>query len=111
MSRIIITDLTRFNTEDRVCTAGTHIQSGRCIRPMPYLTGALCKKLGILPGSVLTGDFVPAKGLSGPHQEDANYTPQKLSCDGPSSSLEFKKALKSGLYDSVEEGFEIELAD
>lgn len=111
MKKIIITDLTRFNNGDGVCTAGTDTESGLCIRPMPYLTGAMCKKLGILPGAILSGDFVPKNGLTGPHQEDATYTPEKLSFDGPSSSDDFKEALESGLHDSVEEGFEIELDD
>lgn len=111
MRKIIITDLTRFNKGDDVCTAGTDTESGRCIRPMPYLKGTLCRKLGILPGAILSGDFVPKRGLSGPHQEDAAYTPQRLSFEGPSSSKEFKEALESGLQDSVEEGFEIELDD
>lgn len=111
MRKIIITDLTRFNRSDDVCTAGTDMQSGLCIRPMPYLTGALCSKLGILPGAILSGDFVAIGGLSGPHQEDATYTPAKLSFEGPSNSDEFKKALKCGLHGSVEEGFEIKLHD
>ena len=35
MSKIIITDLTRFKKGVEVCTAGTDIATGACIRPMP----------------------------------------------------------------------------
>lgn len=111
MKQIIITDLTRFSRDNIVCTAGTDTKSGACIRPMPYFARAMCEKLGILPGAILRGDFSPKKGLSGPHQEDAAYTPEKLFFVGPSSSGEFKAALESGLCGSVETGFEIDLGD
>ena len=107
MGRIIITDLTRFQNAGIVCTAGTDMQSGACIRPMPYLLMADCERLSILPGAILSGEFVPIKGLTGPHQEDAGYS--KLTFEGPSTSEEFGKALEAGLQDSIEKGFEIKL--
>jgi hypothetical protein len=109
MSKIIITDLTRFEAADIVCTAGTDMESGACIRPMPYLKTAFCKKLGILPGAILSGDFKVKRGATGPHREDASYTAQSLRFDGPSSSADFKAALKVGAQKSVESGFEIAL--
>ncbi len=109
MSKIIITDLTRFNNPEDVCTAGTDTKSGVCLRPMPYLKTAKCIQLGILPGAILSGDFVPIKGLSGPHQEDATYSEPKLTFERPSSSEEFRKALEAGLHKSVQDGFEIKL--
>jgi hypothetical protein len=109
MRKIIITDLTRFNKQDDVCTAGTDVGSGQCVRPMPYLKTELCVKLGILPGAILSGDFVGKKGLVGPHQEDADYSVSKLRFEGPSTSDEFKEALEAGLHDSVERGFKIRL--
>ena len=111
MRKIIITDLTRFQNPDIVCTAGTDIETGACVRPMPYLKTKLCVDLGILPGAILRGDFVKLKGLSGPHQEDAAYSEGKLAFDGPSSSEEFRKALEAGLQSSVEDGFEIKLSN
>ncbi len=111
MRRIIITDLTRFQNSDIVCTAGTDIKSGVCVRPMPYLRTDFCVGLGILPGAILRGDFTEKKGLSGPHREDAGYSEGKLTFEGPSTSVEFREALETGLHDSVEEGFEIELED
>ena len=109
MSKIIITDLTRFKKGVEVCTAGADIATGACIRPMPYLKMADCEKHQILPGAILSGEFVPIKGLTGPHQEDHQYS--KLKFEGPSSSVEFKKALQAGLQPSIEKGFAIKLGD
>ncbi len=110
MNRIIIvTDLTRFNKPEIVCTAGIDEDSGECIRPMPYLALSECQRLNILPGARLSGDFTPFTDRVGPHQEDYHY--KKLKFLGPSNSIEFKNALRRGLYESVEEGFEVTLND
>lgn len=109
MGKIIITDLTRFNNPDTVCTAGTDMQSRRCLRPMPYLRTEDCVRLGILPGAILSGEFSLKTGLVGPHQEDATYS--NLAFEGPSTSDEFRSALEAGLYDSVETGFQLKLID
>lgn len=108
MAQIVITDLTRFQREDIVCTAGTDTKTGACIRPMPYLQTSECLRLNILPGAVLEGEFATRKGLEGPHQEDADYS--RLAFAGPSTPKQFKKALEAGLHDTVSEGFEIDLA-
>jgi hypothetical protein len=108
-SKIIITDLTRFSQPIEVCTAGTDVTSGACIRPMPYLKMNRCVELGILPGAILCGDFTPMGGLIGPHQEDTGYSTLKFV--GPCSSDEFRGALTAHLFESVEQGFEIRLAD
>jgi len=108
MRKIIITDLTRFQNKEIVCTAGTDMSSGACVRPMPYLRAAECERLQILPGAILRGELVAQNCLVGPHQEDASYS--KLRFEGPSSSEEFEAALEAGLHNSTEEGFEIELA-
>ena len=108
MSKIIITDLTRFSRPVDVCTAGTDVTSGACIRPMPYLKMARCAQLGILPGAILSGDFRPARGLTGPHQEDTEYS--NLKFVGPCTAEEFRSALTTHLFDSVEQGFEIRLS-
>jgi len=107
-SKIIITDLTRFSQPVNVCTAGTDVTSRACIRPMPYLKMASFIRLGILPGAILSGDFKPMSGLTGPHQEDTAYS--NLKFVGPCTAEEFKSALTAHLFDSVEEGFEIRLA-
>ena len=110
MNRIIIvTDLTRFHNPEIVCTAGIDGDSGECIRPMPYLKLSECQRLNILPGAKLSSDFTPSPDRTGPNQEDYRY--KKLKFLAPSSSSEFKNALKQGLYGSVEEGFEVTLND
>ena len=106
---IIVTDLTRFNKPEIVCIAGIDEDSGECIRPIPYLELSECQRLNILPGARLIGDFTPFTDRVGPHQED--YRHKKLKFLGPGSSIEFKNALRQGLYESVEEGFEVTLND
>jgi hypothetical protein len=105
---IIVTDLTRFKGERTVCIAGADIESGKCIRPMPYLETAVCEGLHILPGAILKGAFTPIKHLSGPHQEDSNYEDLKFS--GACTSDQFRLALEAGLFNNIGEGFEIDLA-
>jgi hypothetical protein len=109
MSKIIITDLTRFSQPIDVCTAGTDVTSRACIRPMPYLKMSTCVQLGILPGAILSGDFKPKSGLVGPHQEDTEYS--NLKFVGPCTADEFRSALTAHLFESAEEGFEIRLAN
>jgi len=94
---------TRFHNPKIVCTAGIDENSGECIRPMPYLALSECQRLNVLPGAKLSGDFTPSPYRTGPHQEDYRY--KKLKYIGPSSSSDFKNALRQGLYGSVEEGF------
>ena len=107
--RIIVTDLTRFKKSDEVCIAGVDCTNGECIRPMPYLKTVKCKKLTILPGAILRGEFTARPDLAGPHQEDYEYS--KIQFLGPCTSSDFKDALRRGLFNSVEEGFEITLGD
>jgi hypothetical protein len=104
---IIVTDLTRLTRQDIVCTAGIDARNGECIRPMPYLKDTECKRLNILPGAILTGDFTRGRGLTGPHQEDNSYRDLKFA--GPCTSEQFKKVLMESCFPSVEEGFEIHL--
>lgn len=106
---LIVTDLTRFRNREIVCIAGADRSDGECIRPMPYLKIATCRKLSILPGAILSGRFTPSRDREGPHQEDCCY--RKLKFKGPCTSSEFKTALEYGLFDSVEAGFEIAMED
>ncbi len=107
MTSIVITDLTRFSKGDKVCTAGTDLETGLCIRPMPYIPMSDCEKLSILPGSILSGDFSDVGNKTGPHQEDMQRG--KLIFHGPSTPEQFREALEANLYDSVEDGFNISL--
>jgi hypothetical protein len=103
MSRIIITDLTRFSNKEILCTAGIETQSGQCIRPMPYLQTSRCKELNLLPGAILTGDFVPSAEIAVPHVEDMNY--QNLTYRGQCEAQEFRQVLAGSAYNSLAEGF------
>lgn len=107
MGKIIVTDLTRFSKPDQVCIAGIDIETGECIRPLPYLSSAECEKLHILPGTILSGNFTKRQQVEGPHQEDSSY--QNLSFHSSCSSDEFKKVLEYGLVNSLEDGFNIKL--
>lgn len=107
INKIIITDLTRFNNDKEVCTAGIDMETGRCVRPWPYLQKDVCLKNKIEPGAILSGKFSPKDNLHFPHVEDMVYS--DLMLDGVSETDDFKKALSYGMFDSIEEGFEIEL--
>jgi len=108
MAKIIITDLTHFENEDKVCTAGICTDTGQCIRPMPYLLSNECKRLKILPGAILSGVFNPPANNTPPHTEDRNY--QNLKYLEPCSPESFKKILNNSLAESVCSGFGIELS-
>lgn len=108
MQRIIVTDLTRFSNQQSVCIAGININTKQCIRPMPYLPISECQRLKILPGTILLGKFSPVSQVIGPHQEDMYH--DQLHFEGLCSTDEFRMALDAGLFNSLEEGFEIALA-
>lgn len=105
---IIITDLTRFNNPDEVCTAGVDINTGDLIRPMPYLKSKDCKRLNILPGAKLVGDFISESISTRPHTEDTNYKDLKFL--GPCTSSDFLNVLENSSFNSVGEGFENSLS-
>lgn len=105
--KIIITDLTRFSNQDIVCIAGVNPETNECVRPMPYIQKASCQKLNILPGAIIEGDFTSC-ACTAPHMEDRNRG--KLKFHGPCSSEEFKRLLENTSFNSVEEGFGIQLA-
>jgi len=107
MSRIIITDLTRFSNRNILCTAGIDTDTGECVRPMPYLDANKCKKLNMLPGAILTGDFTKSTNIELPHIEDMVH--KNLKFNGQCSSDEFRKVLSDSVYESIEDGFEVTL--
>lgn len=105
---IIVTDLTRFQTGGKVCTAGFDRKTGECIRPMPYLTDQKCREVNLLPGAILSGEFTKLPSER-PHVEDYRYS--SLKYRGPASSEEFLEVLQKSTFPSVSEGFEIQLGD
>jgi hypothetical protein len=104
---IIITDLTRFSRQDIVCIAGINPKTNECIRPLPYLLTSECRRLNILPGAILEGNFT-SRPCSEPHTEDKSYHDQ-LSFKGPCSTKEFKAILKATESPNVQEGFSIQI--
>ncbi|GAA5213539.1 hypothetical protein ACFSJ3_03360 [Corallincola platygyrae] len=106
MREVIITDLTRFSTNENVCTAAIDVNTGECLRPMPYLKSAKCEELGIHPGAILRGDLNFHTSPSSPHVEDATYT--SLTFHGACSGAQFKQVLENSLTNSVSDGFGID---
>jgi hypothetical protein len=107
MEKIIVTDLTHFNDEEILCAAGISLTSGRCIRPLPYLSAARCIELQVHPGAIFKANFMPSQGKEAPHIEDMTYT--DLSLCKKCSSTQFYEVLEESAYESIEEGFEVEL--
>lgn len=107
MRKIIITDLTRFSNKEILCSAGIDVDTHECIRPMPYLKTSRCRELNMLPGAILTGNFLTNNNTEMPHSEDKYY--QNLIFHGHCSSTEFKEILSASAYQSIEEGFAVSL--
>ncbi|WP_033402522.1 dual OB domain-containing protein [Endozoicomonas elysicola] len=106
MRRVIVTDLTRFRNPDIVCTAMIDVNTGECIRPMPYFSSRACADHNIQPGAIFTGNFTFDEDAENPHIEDASYS--NLIFRGPASSEDFKEVLLNSLSNSVEDGFNYE---
>lgn len=100
----IVTDLTRFQNDEKVCTAILDSETGECLRPLPYFSFAQCKKINMHPGAVLQGTFFINSDAAEPHVEDARYE-NDVEFIRIASSEEFKEALVVSLEDSVSEGF------
>lgn len=103
--QIIITDLTRFKNQDKVCTAGV-TSDGTVIRPMPYLSTERCRELDIHPGGILEGDL-KLSGSAAPHIEDATFS--TLNFNGPCSTTAFRDVLEATLFPSMSEGFGVKV--
>jgi hypothetical protein len=108
MRKVIITDLTRFSTKEKVCIAAIDIETGECFRPMPYLLNERCSELNIQPGAILEGNISYQAGAVNPHIEDANY--ENLTFNGAASTDQFKDVLERSTAKSVSEGFGIDFS-
>jgi hypothetical protein len=105
----LVTDLTRFKQGNpNVCTALLNMETGRCVRPMPYLTYDIMKKHGVVPGAKFDGNFQSRKDLTAPHLEDCDYS--ELKYYGPCTKDEFRDVLRRSAKPSVRAGFGIEIA-
>ena len=103
MRKVIVTDLTRFGTSEKLCTAVVDANTGECLRPMPYLSSARCAELNMHPGAILEGDINLLPSAANPHVEDSHYN--NLRYLGPASSEEFKQVLDMTVFPSVSSGF------
>lgn len=103
MREIIVTDLTRFNARDKVCTAGIDLSTGECIRPMPYISEADRDRLNIHPGAILKGSFIKVNAPS-PHIED--HSREQITYLGPCTEEQFKAALDASLETDIKSGFD-----
>lgn len=100
---VIVTDLTRFSTDENVCTAAIDVNTGECFRPMPYFKNIMCVELNIHPGSILKGNLVIKPDALNPHIEDANHS--NLLFLGAATTEQFKSVLDRTLSSSVSSGF------
>jgi len=67
MHRIVVTDLTSLSSE-KVCLAGIELHTGKCFRPLDYLTHKECYQLNIEQGSIIQlNGFFQGKSI---HTED-----------------------------------------
>jgi hypothetical protein len=108
MKRVIVTDLTRFGTPEKLCTAVVDPQTGQCFRPMPYLSSEQCAEFNMHPGAILEGDINIITGSSNPHIEDSHYN--NLNYLGPASSNDFKSVLDMTLSNSISSGFGVQFS-
>ncbi|MGP0566702.1 MULTISPECIES: dual OB domain-containing protein [unclassified Nitrospina] len=109
MGKYIVTDLTRFSNPDMVCTAVIDMDTGDCLRPMPYFESSTVEKLNMHPGAILEGNITLNSGAEKPHIEDASWS--DLNYTGAASGDEFRTILDESLSDSVESGFDIALVE
>lgn len=109
MGQYIVTDLTRFKKDDIVCTAVIDMETGACLRPMPYLESEMVKKFNMHPGAIIEGEITLQHNAQNPHVEDADY--QKLNYLGPATNHDFKAVLDQTLSPSIAAGFNVNFAD
>lgn len=105
MTRIIVTDLTRFRNPDFVCTAGV-TDEGTVIRPMPYLKIRKCRELNVSPGAILVARFRSLREAP-PHTEDASY--RRLCSCGRCTRDDFHQTLERTVFAGLSDGFATEI--
>lgn len=106
--RIVVTDLTRFQSKELLCLAGLTEDGQQCIRPLSatkpgYLSFDICKKLNVLPGTILDGTFTTPQHVDAPHVEDRHFS--NLKAVGAVGSAEFQSILEKSSTTSIKTGF------
>lgn len=109
--RIIVTDLTRFTNPDIVCLAGIDPDTGLCVRPMlengtklDYFPFSGVKEHSIIPGSCLSGNFIPVVGAQPPHIED-HRSRGNVNVVESATGLAFEAVLEMTAHTSIQAAF------
>lgn len=109
--KIIITDLTRFKSPDKVCLAGINPDTGQCVRPMrqvgdklDYFKFESIKKYKVIPGSCLEGNFVPLPEPPRPHVEDCKVD-GVISVVTSASASDFEAVLQRSSRTTIRSAF------
>lgn len=111
---LIVTDLTRFKNKDILCMAALTFDGQQCIRPMRnalpgYLRYDECKRFGVLPGTILTGEFTPTENAEAPHIEDHYFS--KMSVTRMATASEFYNALSGSASTTFDSGFGLSIKE
>lgn len=113
---IIVTDLTRFRKEGKVCIAGYSQKQRKIIRPLfseqmtdAYLAQEDCEKYKILPGTRLCGNFESMNHPS-PHNED-HLVRGAIQFLAPTTKKEFLAILQATNCTSLNSGFGCSIND
>lgn len=104
MERIVITDLTHFST-DKVCMAGLTPEGSRCLRPLPYLTHAQYRDLGIKPGVTIAANSWGQHPIALPHIEDHRYNDGTIHVVEDFNPHRLNFVLSHSAVQVLEEGF------
>jgi len=106
MKTIVVTEITRFKNTDIYCLAGIDLETGKCIRPKPYLKREFIEKNNIKVGDKLVGYFQELKSEK-PHVEDSLFRNVKK-IEGVSLK-EFYEILENDSVSSVKDGFNVDI--
>jgi hypothetical protein len=112
--QIVVTDLTRFSNKNLLCMAGVTEDGQTCIRPLRsslpgYLSYDECKKISLLPGTILEGVFKPVAPAVAPHTEDNIFSNMKIA--GVCTSEQFESVLRHSSFRSLTAGFGVPIND
>jgi hypothetical protein len=73
------------------------VKSKQCIRPLPYVAKAECKRLKLLPGAILEGKFTRPKGVDKPHTRVKMAQSGQVAAAGV-TGLDLEYFLKNGIF-------------
>ncbi len=104
--RFLVTDLTKFATDDCHCVAGIG-EDGKCYRPVrEFFTPRECRTYCILPGALLEVRFQHVAEARAPHNEDCHREYVRFLRKG--RVREFAATLAGSCWPSVAQGFGVD---